>query len=306
MEGHKRTGGQPVCPTPKRRLGTPGRSQYSPPPSPSPHHGDDEWDVPLTDQTFPKPVFERESSAEICERLKFDKLPAGGYRRRNPNWESSPDLKQDIMSAHGRNYRREGSPAVSLVSTVLVETEPPVDPFSDASSSDGDSIVSVSSDASSGSTAPPHVAAPLGRKASFVGRLADYARFNKSMVTVFRAKKEEIPTIQRGARRRGVHVAPMPSPPSSSSGSPYASPIKDYDDSGETYVVLGKSKSFVDEVAERGLSKDGSFARPMPGQLTRHGGHTVIERPQITTIPQMIFLMACTSILVVFGLSLLS
>lgn len=316
MEGHKRVGGSPVCPTSDKRVVSPGRSLISPPPSPSPRSGTVST-LPLTDRSSADPSFQREASLELCRNLKFDRLPTGGYRRRNPNWDSTADIKQTPHARPGPSGYREPSPTFS-VSTVLVDEEGcPLhglegnshesdiedDRFSDASSED--SIISDMTSDTSSSTARRHAkGSTLGRQPSFVSRIADYARFNKSMVTIFRAKKDEIPTIESRARRRGVYTAMMDRIPADMNlSSRHRSPTP-RDDS--MFVVLGKSATMVKEVAENArtqLGTEDSFGDAMPGTLVRH---PFMEGPRMITVPQIVLITVITSCIVVYGLSLIS
>ncbi|RXW25182.1 hypothetical protein EST38_g698 [Candolleomyces aberdarensis] len=316
MEGHKRVGGSPVCPTPDKRVVSPGRSLISPPPSPSPRSGTVST-VPLTDRSSSGPSVQREESLELCRNLKFDRLPTGGYRRRNPNWDSSADIPQTPHAPPNPSRLREPSPAFS-VSTVLVdedgyplhglsgngnESDIEDDRFSDASSED--SIVSDMTSDSSSSTARRRLqGSALGRQPSFVSRIADYARFNKSMVTIFRAKRDEISTIESRARRRGVHTAMMGALPAGMDTSRHHRSPSPSDDS--MFVVLGKSATMVKEVAEnaRGqLGTEDSFNDVMPGTLVRNPR---VEGPRMITIPHVILIAVITSCVVVYGLSLIS
>lgn len=322
MEGHKRVAGSPVCPTPAKRVTasvSPGRSLVSPPPTPSPATS---LSAPmdLTHRSISQdPSFQDEASFEICNRLKFEHLPGGGYRRRNPNWDSAADLKlmqqqkphhpqlQPYPITPTRNFRA-GSPAASLVPTVLVDNDlDDIDDRISDISSDDDAFGSGSSDTSSGTMdgARMYPDTPLGRQSSFVARISDYARFNKSMVTIFRAKKNEVPRIERETRRRGVYAATMPR---TSSGSSRPIPTGD----ASMLVVLGKSSDFVDEVAARAQhlysgsssseSDFGSQQQLMPGTIERK---PVVEGPRMVTFFQMFAIATITSVLVVYGISLI-
>ncbi|KAF5333434.1 hypothetical protein D9611_002648 [Ephemerocybe angulata] len=317
MEGHKRVGGSPVCPPPDKRVPasvSPGRSLISPPPSPS-RQTTLGSPVPLTDRSLSHdPSVPREPSFEVCNKLKFEHLPGGGYRRRNPNWDSAADLKaysrhqQAFPQTPVRGYRAP-SPAASLVPTVLDDHEhdADIDQISDVSSDD-DAFNSNSSDASAetldGRDMYPDTR--LGRQGSFVARIADYAKFNKSMVTIFRAKKSDVDRIEQVTSRRGVYTATMSrSTSGASSSNPRPIPTGD----SSMLVVLGKSPDFVDEVAARtqaamlaeGSSRSSS-EKYMPGTLTRNPS---LEGPRLVTFFQMFIIAAFTSVTVVFGISLL-
>lgn len=317
MEGHKRVAGSPVCPTPDKRVlasASPGRSLISPPPSPSRQTSSGSV-LPLTERSFSHET----TGVEACTQLKFEHLPGGGYRRRNPNWESGVDYKQipkQQFQPHPhtphRGYRAP-SPAASIVSTVPADYEPDyrqdldIDQISDVSSDD-DAFGSNSSDSSASTldAEPMYPDTPLGRQSSFVARIADYARFNKSMVTVFRAKGSEVSRIEKETRRRGVHTATMPRASSSGASSSRGAAPLARDNS--MLVVLGKSPDFVEEVAARAhemyaqQQAQKNADTLMPGTLTRNPS---IEGPRMVTFVQMFVIAVLSSLMVVYGMSIL-
>jgi hypothetical protein len=124
------------------------------------------------------------------------------------------------------------------------------------------------------------------------------------MVTIFRAKRDEISTIESRARRRGVHTAMMGALPAGVAPSRHHRSPSPSDDS--MFVVLGKSATMVKEVAENARTQSGSedsFNDAMPGTFVRSPR---MEGPRMITIPHVILIAVITSCVVVYGLSLIS
>lgn len=280
MAGHKRVQGVISCPPTydAQSTATAENCLISPPPSPEREPGSSSAATTSAGSSdapkhSPRPL--QRYSSPSTEAIKLTRLPGGGWHRRNPNWNEgsaydistvpTPPPFQRACAVDDAKWR-ELSPSASLVSTVLVDdtgrsirNEQSAASLATESSFNGqvdwDDTSSTSSLDSADSDEPiapihsrhaayskyedPDYHYPRHSEQSWISKIAEGARENRSAVTVFRAQPRELEKIERTAMKHGVYARTI-KPPLNRSNS-------------RAMVVLGRSASFVSQIANTGL-----------------------------------------------------
>ncbi|TEB22703.1 hypothetical protein FA13DRAFT_1798675 [Coprinellus micaceus] len=157
------------------------------------------------------------------------------------------------------------------------------------------------------SAGPP----PLRMHQSLLANITDFLQFNSSNIaaTVIKARKEDVPYIEREIRRRGIHASPVSVPPSAqpamSSDSLHANSLHRIPPSDSfVYVAISKSAKLLGEAADAGLKLVSKQEQPIAakgqGNEMAVYGHAEPSRNAEFTSTMMNTTTVCSIILLSF------